>query len=170
MLSFVLMFAERGLAVEQYESQSNMTLWQSVDALVQQVPFTQTKVENALITQLAEKDTSRNPIRNTAFQFYIGGPVRLSGGVRISKVDLRIRHKPGHPGFLMLNLEGACIDLSEVRAHYSELKVTERPRGKSLEEVTSYTAELRWGELSFSFKERNPNCVWSLAFEPALVE
>ncbi|MCC8397431.1 hypothetical protein LJ656_33245 [Paraburkholderia sp. MMS20-SJTR3] len=150
--------------------QPAMTLWQTVEALVQQIPFTKTKVENLLLTPLAVKDASRSPIQNTAFQFYIAGPIRLSDDTTISRVDLRIRHKAGHPGFLVLNLEGACVGLETVRAHYSDLKVTDRPRGRSLDEVTSYTATLQWGELSFSFKERNPTCLWSLAFDPTVVE
>ncbi|NML33282.1 hypothetical protein HHL14_20890 [Paraburkholderia sp. G-4-1-8] len=151
-------------------TQTNMTLWQAIDTLVQQIPFTRANIEHVLATQLFEEDSSRNPILNREFRFYIGGPVKLSDGMTISKVDLRIRHKPGHPGFLVLNLDGACTDLNAVREHYGDLKVTDRPRGISLDEVTSYSAVLQWGKLSFSFKERNPNCLSSVAFKPVLLD
>jgi len=151
-------------------ARSDMTLWQTIDAVVQQIPFTRIKMERLLVTQLAEKDTSRVAIPNTAFQFYVGGPVQLAGDVVISNVDLRIRHRAGHPGFLVLRLNGDCIDLDTVRQYYSSLKVTDRPRGISPEEATSYTAVLHWGKLSFSFRQRNPNCLSSIAFAPALNE
>ncbi|WP_345889846.1 hypothetical protein [Paraburkholderia sp. Cy-641] len=116
------------------------------------------------------KDNSKSPIQNTAFQFYTGGPVDLADDVVISNVDLRIRYRAGHPGFLVLNLSGSCITLDMVRAYYRSLRVTDRPRGRSLDEVTSYTTALHWGDLSFSFKERNPNCLSSLAFDPKPIE
>ncbi|MCC8397432.1 hypothetical protein LJ656_33250 [Paraburkholderia sp. MMS20-SJTR3] len=153
-----------------FRAHADNTPWQTIDTLVEQIPFTKTKVENVVMTQLNVKDTSQSPFPNTAFQFYMGGPIPLSNGMLISKVDLRIRHKPGHPGFLVLNLDVTCTELAEVRAHYSDLRVTDRPRGISLDEVTSYSTELQWGKLSFSFKERNPKCLSSVAFKPTLIE
>ncbi|SMG54994.1 hypothetical protein [Paraburkholderia susongensis] len=158
------------LRTNSQRTQPSITLWQAIDVLAQQIPFSRSDVENVLSTHLVEKDTSRSPIQNTAFQFYTGGPIKLSDDVVISNVDLRIRNRATHPGFLVLNLDGSCITLDMVRAHYSNLKVTDRPRGRSLDEVTSHTTALQWGELSFSFKERNPNCLSSLAFDPKSVE
>ncbi|WP_232447949.1 hypothetical protein [Burkholderia ubonensis] len=37
-------------------TQSRMTLWQAIDALAQQVPFSKAKVEHALSTRLTETD------------------------------------------------------------------------------------------------------------------
>ncbi|HEY2020133.1 hypothetical protein [Paraburkholderia sp.] len=175
MLGLVALLGGCGEVTGQYKKGSqimepDMTLWQTIDAVVQQIPFTKAKLKNLLMTQLVEKDTSRVAIPNTAFQLYGGGPVKLADDVVISNVDLRIRHRAGHPGFLVLQIDGDCIDLDAVRQHYSNLKVTDRPRGISPEEATSYTAVLHWGKLSFSFKERNPNCVSSVAFAPELNE
>ncbi|MFT4067143.1 MAG: hypothetical protein QM685_20535 [Paraburkholderia sp.] len=147
-------------------TQPGTTLWRTIDALVQQIPFTKIKVENLLATHLVEKDTSGSPFQNTAFQFYTGGPVTLTDGVIISDVDLRIRHRSGHPGFLVLNVGGNCIHPDEVRAHYGKLKITDYPRGNSLDEATSYSVFPEWGKLSFGFVERNRSCLAYVAFDP----
>ncbi|MCC8397433.1 hypothetical protein LJ656_33255 [Paraburkholderia sp. MMS20-SJTR3] len=165
-LVVVSFLAGCGLTGERQKARPDMTLWQTIGALVQQTPFTKAKVENVLMTQLNVKDTSRSPFPNTAFQFYIGGPVQLSDGMLISKVDLRIRHKPGHPGFLVLRLVGGCITLKTVRNRYQDLIVTEYPKGQSLDEALAFSAFLEWGGLSFGFVERNPGCLAYLAFDP----
>ncbi|WP_240158970.1 hypothetical protein [Burkholderia sp. Ax-1724] len=150
--------------------QTSMTLWQTIDALAQHIPFSKNNVENVLSAHLAEKDTSESPIQNTAFLFYIGGPVNLTDGAVISNVDLRIRRKAGHPGFLVLNMKGRCVSLDEVRSHYSDLKLTYPPRPDSTYAFTGYSTFPSWGRLSFSFLERNPNCLSSLSFDPKPIE
>ena len=66
----------------------------------------------------------------------------------------------------VLELGGPCVPLEEVRGHYGDLQITDTPHGHSLDEKTSYTAYLPWGELSFGFAERNPDCLASIVFEP----
>ncbi|MEF3062924.1 hypothetical protein V4C85_24170 [Ralstonia solanacearum] len=139
-----------------------MTVWQAIDALTQQIPFSKTKIENLLSTQLIETDEGGNDV----FQFFKSNPIKLSDGVVIEDVDLRIKRTGPHPGFLVLSVGGSCIGIDTVRTHYSDLRITDTPRGHSLDEVTSHSASLPWGELSFSFKERNPNCLSSVAFDP----
>lgn len=152
-------------------TQPDMTLWQTIDALAQQIPFTRAKVEAVLMTHLVEKDTSGSPFPNTAFRFYVAGrTVRLSDGVVISNVDLRIRRRAGHPGFLVLNLNGACIGLDEIRAHYEDIKLTFPPRPDSADPSTGYSVFLPWGKLSFGFPVRNPDCLSSLVFDPEAVD
>jgi len=143
-----------------------MTLWQTIDTLAQQIPFTQAKIERLLGVALSDTDPRTLVFQPTSSRFLEGGPVTLANDVEIENVDLRVKHREGHPGFLVLNLSGRCIDLGTVRVHYLNLRVTDRPRGRSLDEVTSYTTVLPWGELSFSFKERNPDCLSSIAFAP----
>ncbi|MFT4067144.1 hypothetical protein [Paraburkholderia sp.] len=151
-------------------AKADMTLWQTIDAVAQQIPFTRTRIESLLVTQLVEKDTSRDPIQNTAFQFYTGGPLKLSDDVVISNVDLRIRHRAGHPGFLVLNLDSSCITLDTVRAHYHGIRLTDHPRGRSLDEAASYSAFPEWGKLSFGFKERNRSCLTYVVLNPRFNE
>jgi hypothetical protein len=171
MHGFALVFAERGLASERHDARPNMTLWQTIDSLARQIPFKKASIEHVLATRLAVKDISRDLLPNTASQFYIGGPVELSDGVVIDKVDLRIRHKTGHPGFLVLDkFGGTCISLSAVRSHYHNLTVTEYPKGQSLDESTSFSAFLEWGKLSFGFAERNRKCLAYVVLKPTFDE
>ncbi|API73570.1 hypothetical protein [Ralstonia pseudosolanacearum] len=146
-------------------TQPKMTLWQAIDALAMQIPFSKAKVETALGTRMSE-------VRRNAYTVFLQNehPVMLTGDGRIAQVDLRLGMEQGDPGFMVLNLDGGCIGLDTVRAHYRELKITDTPRGHSLDEVTSHSASLSWGELSFSFKERNPNCLASVAFDPKKAE
>ncbi len=144
-------------------TKNHVTLWQAIEALARQVPFTRQKVETVLLAPLAP---AKDP-GNEAFEFLAGGPVELKDGVTISSVDLRIkRGQPQHPGFLVLKLGGACITLAEVRSHYATLAITETPRGRSLDEVTAHTATLPWGQLSFTFAERKPECLAGITFQP----
>jgi len=140
----------------------NMTLWQAIETLAQQIPFTKAKIEGFLSTVLTETDNTGNDV----FQFYKSNRIELGDGVEISNVDLRIKRHGPHPGFMVLDINGTCIKLDQVRSHYGEMQITDMPRGHSLDEVTSYTAKRPWGELSFSFAERNPVCLASIAFDP----
>ena len=84
----------------------------------------------------------------------------------VEKIDLRRGQEEDDPGFLALIVGGTCIGLDAVRARYGALTVTDRPRGRSWNEVTSYTTIQPWGELSFSFAQRNPDYLSSVAFAP----
>jgi len=145
--------------------QSPMTLWQTIDTLAQQIPFTRAKVERVLESGLFVRDPREFAIQ-PSFQALGGGPAGLADGVVVDKIDLRIGEEKDDPGFLVLRLAGSCIGLDAVRAHYPTLGVTDRPRGRSWDEVTSYTTVLPWGRLSFSFAQRNPDCLSSVAFAP----
>jgi hypothetical protein len=101
-----------------------------------------------------------------AFQFYTGVSITLADDVVISDVDLRIRHRAGHPGFLVLGVDDSCITLDAVRARYHELKITESPSGHSLSEATAYSAFPEWGKLSFGFKECNRRCLAYIVLNP----
>ena len=149
-------------AKEMAMTTKTMTLWQAIDALARQIPFSKLKVQSVLLTDLIERENPSNEL----FQFYRSNPIELMEGVKITNVDLRIKRSDAHPGFMVLNIDGACVTLNQVRAHYGGLEITDTPRGRSLDDVTSYTTKLSWGELSFSFKERKPECLASIAFDP----
>jgi hypothetical protein len=139
---------------------TQMTLWQAISALVNQIPFSKSKVEGALGAPL-------NELRKDEYAaFFDAKDIKFADGGRISNVDLRLPTKAGHPGFLVLSIDGTCITLDDVRQHYGELAITDVPRGTSVHEVTSHTATLAWGELSFSFPESNRNCLIRVAFDP----
>jgi hypothetical protein len=140
-----------------------MTLWQAIDALAAQLPFSMQKVGRTLSTTLSDTHAEGG----TVFQFFEGTPVRLADGAELARIDLRIKREGAHPGFLVLELKGRCVPLAEVRQHYPALEITGVPRGRSLDESTSHTATLGWGRLSFGFTERNPDCLTFVAFDPA---
>ncbi|MGV2288490.1 hypothetical protein AAHK20_07215 [Trinickia sp. YCB016] len=148
-------------------AQLEMTLWQTIDALVEAIPLTRVKVENVLKIRFVDSDPSNYAIQPSSFQPLDGGPVKLSDGVVIGNVDLRIKREEGHPGFLVLDsLGGECIKLDAVRARYGNLRITDFPRGRSLDEATSYSAFPAWGKLSFGFTERNPDCLAYVVINP----
>jgi hypothetical protein len=64
------------------------------------------------------------------------------------------------------NLNGECISLDTVRSRYGNLKITDFPRGRSLDEATSYSTFPAWGKLSFGFTERNPDCLAYVVINP----
>ena len=146
---------------EQAVTYATMTLWQIVEALPRLIPFTKDKVETMLAVRLMETDYTGNDV----FHFYRSDPIRLSDGVTVSNIDLRIRRKGGHPGFMVLSIDKACVTLDKVRGNYADLQITETPRG-SPDDETSYSTMLPWGKLSFGFAERNPNCLVSIVFNP----
>ncbi|MCL2626149.1 MAG: hypothetical protein FWD46_04960 [Cystobacterineae bacterium] len=139
-----------------------MSLWQVIEALAEQIPFSKQKVESVLGTQLTETEEGGNDL----FQFFESPPLPLADGVVISNIDLRLKRGGGHPGFLVLEVGGVCLRLEQIRKKYTQLSIRELPRGRSLEEETSFSQMLPWGQLSFGFKERNRECLASIAFEP----
>jgi hypothetical protein len=139
-----------------------MSLWQAIEALTQQIPFTKAKVERVLSTVLTETDNTGNDV----FQFYESPSLGLKDGVAITNVDLRIKRRGVHPGFMVLEIGGTCVTLKEARVHYSDLVITGSPSGRSLDDATSHSSMQSWGRLSFGFSERNPDCLAYIAFDP----
>ena len=144
-------------------NEAKASLWQAIELLAACIPFSKEKVEAALPTRIVDTEAPGGDV----FQFLEGSPVPLSDGARIARLDLRIRREAGHPGFLVLELEGRCVSLDEVREHYPTLRLVGLPRGRSLDESTTHAATTAWGQLSFGFKERHPACLASVAFDPA---
>jgi hypothetical protein len=138
------------------------SLWQVIDVLARQTPFTKDKVESALPLAF----TVAVDDGNDAFQFWEGGRVQLGDGSSITKVDLRVKRAGGHPGFLGLDIGGTCVTLDQVREHFDKLEITAVPRGRSPDEQTYYTSSREWGNLSFGFAESNSNCLAKVIFDP----
>lgn len=135
-------------------------LWTVLDRFPSLLPFSAEKLANALGIMLVKAS------ENEYFTFYKGGGVALADGVFIESLDLRIRKEQPHPGFLVLNLSGTCVQKSAVNSRYTQLVMTDFPRGRSLDEEASYSQETSWGKLSFGFAERAPDCLHSIVFDP----
>ncbi|MDN6885383.1 hypothetical protein QMO14_17450 [Variovorax sp. CAN2819] len=145
------------------QATTTITLWQAIDALAAQLPFSTQKVGRTLSTTLSDTHAEGGAV----FQFFEGTPVRLADGAELARIDLRIKREDASRGFLVLELKGRCVPLAEVRQHYAALDITDVPRGRSLDEATTFTAMPGWGRLSFGFTERNPDCLAFVAFDPA---
>lgn len=145
--------------------QPTMTVWQTIDALARQLPLSQAAVESILGTRLSENN------RND-YTVFLGSdhPIQLAGDTRITEVDLRFSVKRRFPGFLVLHVDGGCISIDAVRAHYGEIPITDVPHGHSFEEETVHSARLPWGRLSFGFKKRDPDCLATVVLAPGKMD
>lgn len=138
-------------------------IWRTIDELRAQMPLSVASVEAAISVSLTDEKQQHNDW----FQFYKSNAIALDDAVVIRSADLRVRRTPPHPALLVLNLEGRCITIDEVRGHFAPLRITGVPRGHSREELTTHSFAASWGRLSFSFKESNPTCVAVVVFHPA---
>ncbi|WP_431112986.1 hypothetical protein [Variovorax paradoxus] len=136
-------------------SAERMTLWEAINALAAQAPFSKPGVEGVLSLPLRPVEQPANPL----FDFFDGAGLELQGGLIVSRVDLRIKKEDRGVGLLVLNLDGACIGLDDVRARHESLAITGLPRGGSAEEAMTFTSSQAWGKISFGFKERRPKCL-----------
>ncbi|WKB55519.1 hypothetical protein [Eleftheria terrae] len=135
-------------------------LWSLIEAMPGHLPFSRQSIESALDVRLKVDS------ENEYFVFLVGGPVALNGGVVIDLIDLRVRKEQPHPGFLVLRLAGDCLPRSQVLERYPGMSIGDTPRGRSLDEETSFRHDTPWGRLAFGFAERRPECLRSLVFDP----
>jgi hypothetical protein len=60
----------------------------------------------------------------------------------ITAIELRLsKDNDGMAPLLNFSPSGQCITLDTVKKHYPQLRLTDYPRGRSENEVTSYTAQ-----------------------------
>ncbi|MEC4720262.1 hypothetical protein RY831_13965 [Noviherbaspirillum sp. CPCC 100848] len=142
------------------EKQINKTLWHLVEELIKRVPFTKSSLEELLRIPFMETRKTIHTI------FYEGQPVGLSDGAVLEKIDLRIGLDEGAPGFLVLDLSGTCFTLTDVQSNFNATKIAQIPSGHSVEEATVHTTMQSRSTLSFGFREKNPNCLAYIAFDP----
>ncbi|AYM89876.1 hypothetical protein D9980_04365 [Serratia sp. 3ACOL1] len=105
---------------------------------------------------------------NDVFISYKNKNFMLDGKVNIENIGAKVfrKNNKNAPYLLTLQVSGICITLPEVKQHYSDLTITDVPRGRSLEEETSYTT-VRYSnnvKLSFGFAEKKPDCLRSIVF------
>lgn len=136
----------------------SMTLWQAIERLAQQVPFSKEKVEGALSTTLT---LSR---QSPATDFYHSEAIHLIGDAIIQDVDLRLNRAGKTAGFLSLPVGGTCVSFSDVVNRYPGLYQTDSPYIDSPDEEYGYTVDMPWGALQFGFNHRNRNCLTTVSF------
>lgn len=145
---------------ETFMKNNGMTLFEVIDLLVQQVPFKKEKVEHTLSTSFFLREQNEYTISFNA------NDIQLADGVLIRNIELRASKNLQTPGLLIIDIVGKCFSLKKIKNHYDALEITGVPRGKSLDESTTYSASLPWGTLSFGFKERDPQCLSWVVLDP----
>lgn len=157
----VIGFEAMGRAPAEYGKTSMKTfdLWTLVDDLPTRMPLKRDKLQTLLGVALREKES------NAYTDMYEGGPVYLKGEVEIESIDLRVSKDQANSRLMVLNLAGSCVRKADVLGRNPDLAITDHPRGRSLDEKTSYSLEKSWGKLSFGFAERSPDCLRSVVFD-----
>ncbi len=100
-------------------------------------------------------------------RFYEASDVALSHGVTLEKISVRIQKIQPDPGFVSIKLVGSCVTRAEVMRRYEGLTLSDHPRGRSPDEETSFSRREAWGELTFGFAERAPDCLRTVVFDPS---
>lgn len=100
--------------------------------------------------------------QNEYINFYSADDIKLADGTSITAIDLRLsKESDGMAPLLNFSPAGQCITLDTVKKHYPQLTLTDYPRGRSENEVTSYTApkDMNGQKVSFSFTAKKPDCL-----------
>lgn len=141
----------------------NQSIWQIIDDMQSMSTFLLPGVEKILGQSLREEIQKSNEF----FQFYSGQELALAGSISIVNIDLRLpRPTAARAGMLLLHVAGDCISLPQVKQRFPTLEITGVPRGRSLEEATTYTASTAWGEIDFGFQEKNADCLGYVGLKP----
>jgi hypothetical protein len=139
---------------------SSSSFYEVVEKLAGSPPATSSAVEKALSVKLVTLEDEPDSKSYEAKDQNIGG-------VKVERVDYRESGEkgPGRDGpLLILWLDDDCVSKNSVMENYQNLQITSRPTGHSPDESTAYTKRERWGELSFTFTERNPDCLGTVVF------
>lgn len=156
----VLMMFGSACADGKINTMSQKSLWEVISVLEQQMPLSKANIEKSLETELIETERDENFILMTGT-----GPT-LRDGVVLSKLDLMLESsmKIGDKGAFAMELDGACLSLSDIRRHFKDIEITQHPRGRSLQETAVWSVSRLWGNLSFAFKAERPDCLFRVSF------
>ncbi|MGC6327880.1 hypothetical protein [Rhizorhabdus sp. FW153] len=95
------------------------------------------------------------------FNNYEAEDYHISGSI-LEKIEYRqpvVGSGASRGSILSIRIGGECVDRKEVILRYSDLAITDVPKGHSLDEQTYYSAAKPWGKISFGFSERVPDCL-----------
>lgn len=148
--------AERGSVM----NVKQMSLWELVAALEQQMPVTISRVEGVTGSKFAL--VKEGP----AYVTLEAPGVQLRDGLSVTQLRMMLRPSlqfEDNSG-MSLELDGQCITLPQVRERFGELQLIQAPRGRSLDETGVWAVARPWGQLSFAFQERRPDCLFRVSF------
>ncbi|WP_395303984.1 hypothetical protein [Enterobacter sp. ECC-019] len=103
--------------------------------------------------------------QNEYINFYNADDIKLADGTIITAISLRFsKDNGGTAPLLSFSPSGQCITLDTVKKRYPQLVLTDYPRGRSENEVTSFTApkDMNGQKVSFSFTVKKPDCLGSV--------
>lgn len=134
----------------------NKELWHFIDDMQKKTRTLTTSSIKRIIPPFTIKS------ENEYTAFYSSEDVALTGKIKISHLDLRVsKDEKAAPAFLSFEVTGDCITLDDVKEHYSNLRLTDYPRGESPEEKTYYTTGNNpYGQyISFGFTAKEQQCL-----------
>jgi hypothetical protein len=142
----------------------NQSIWHLIEDIQTQPSLTLPNVEQKLAQTLVQDARHSNEY----FKFYTGKEIQLAGDITVTAIDLRLPQQGAQsPGMLLLQLSGSCINMQQLAQQHQDLKITNTPRGGSLDESTTYTASKAWGEIDFGFQQKKPDCLAYVILKPA---
>jgi hypothetical protein len=142
---------------------TQMKLEELLQRLEREHPWTPAKIESVLGVTSAVDQANEYWTHYSAV-----GPVELEEGVVVEKLDYGLNNTTqAMPRFIVyLSDRSSCISRQRIVKSYPDIQMDYQniPRGRSLNEQTHYFTNRAWGELSFGFKVRRPDCLSSILF------
>lgn len=99
---------------------------------------------------------------NGTYCFFLGDSLRLKDGVVISKIDFRVKRDGTGPGFLVLDIGGACLSIVEVRRHYGKLEIAATPLVTHSQRLQLFRLCKPGGSYRFDSRSEIPNVLPTL--------
>jgi len=99
---------------------------------------------------------------NEFVKFYKADTHSLADATKISDIDLRLsKDNRSMAPFLLFSYSGRCITLNDIKSQYHTLVLTDYPRDRSENEVSSYTtsADSHGQNITFSFSVKTSDCL-----------
>lgn len=147
--------AERGSVM----NGKQMSLWELVAGLEQQMPVTISRVEALIASKFALVKEGPPYVTLEAPGFPLADGLAVTQARMMLRPSLQFEDNSG----MSLELEGACISLPQVRERFGELRLIQAPRGRSLDETEAWAVERPWGHLVFAFQQRRPDCLFRVS-------
>ena len=149
------------IAQEQFPTEGQF--WQRIDAIARKVRFGTDAVLDAWPMRkelLSREDT---PYSSSLH----GGTVSLTSDIIVRASELRIaKGEPARLGLAVLDIDGRCITVGEVKRHYPDIRISDVPRTASPRDRTYWTTTGVHGRISFGFANRRRDCLDGIVFNP----
>ena len=136
----------------------------AVDHIVRQVRadprLDRPSVERMLGASLRHASSTRFFITSEA-EGIRAGPLALRAELREPITGSGAQAGP----LLIVRIASGCPNRHDVEKRYAPWTLSDAPRGRSVDEQTSWSRDEVWGRLSFSFAEGAPDCLRTMTFD-----